>query len=148
LSTLTNLTVLELAENQIRDVSPLRSLTNLTSLNLNNNQITDASSLGSLTNLGSLYLIDNPITDISFLRSLTNVFANLPATARNQPCPLTAPAVCQFPYVPQESPGTPAPLTDLPPLPPAPVQPSPSPQNSDPETASYTRACFKIITTS
>ncbi|MEG4360589.1 leucine-rich repeat domain-containing protein, partial [Microcoleus sp. C2C6] len=73
LGSLTNLTTLNLNNNQITDISFLGSLTNLTTLNLNNNQITDISFLGLLTNLTTLYLNFNQITDISALRKLTNL---------------------------------------------------------------------------
>ncbi|MEG3959645.1 leucine-rich repeat domain-containing protein, partial [Microcoleus sp. herbarium2] len=70
---LTNLTTLDLYNNQITDISFLGSLTHLTELDLYNNQITDISFLGLLTNLTELDLFDNQITDISFLGSLTNL---------------------------------------------------------------------------
>ena len=73
LASLTNLTELSLEENPISDVSPLASLTNLTTLNLGNNQISDVSPLASLTNLTTLYLWNNEISDVSPLASLTNL---------------------------------------------------------------------------
>lgn len=48
LESATNLTVLNLTENEIVDVSPLASLTNLTWLNLGLNPVTDLSSLAGL----------------------------------------------------------------------------------------------------
>ena len=73
LASLTNLTELELVDNQITDISPLASLTNLTELYLQDNQISDVSPLASLTNLTILALADNQISDISPLASLTNL---------------------------------------------------------------------------
>ncbi|MBD2009511.1 leucine-rich repeat domain-containing protein [Microcoleus sp. FACHB-45] len=73
LGSLTNLTKLNLWANQITDISALRELTNLTTLELNKNQITDISSLGWLTNLTTLELNRNQITDISSLGWLTNL---------------------------------------------------------------------------
>ena len=61
LASLTNLTELELVDNQITDISPLASLTNLTHLALADNQISDVSPLASLTNLTELYLQNNPV---------------------------------------------------------------------------------------
>eukprot|EP01052_Picozoa_sp_SAG31_P054647 SAG31_NODE_14666_length_793_cov_1.768012_2_plen_62_part_00 len=42
-------------------MSPLASLTNLTKLNLYNNQVADVSPLAPLTKLTTLYLYNNPI---------------------------------------------------------------------------------------
>ncbi|MFB2923708.1 MULTISPECIES: leucine-rich repeat domain-containing protein [Aerosakkonema] len=70
---LTNLTYLNLAGNQITDISGLSTLTNLTDLCIDNNQITDISGLSTLTNLTYLNLSNNQITDISGLSSLTNL---------------------------------------------------------------------------
>ncbi|MCL1475189.1 protein phosphatase 1 regulatory subunit 42, partial [Argonema antarcticum] len=70
---LTNLTYLELYNNQITDLSGLSTLTNLTYLNLYSNQITDLSGLSTLTNLTSLILYNNQITDLSGLSTLTNL---------------------------------------------------------------------------
>ncbi|OBQ15375.1 MAG: hypothetical protein AN481_19725, partial [Aphanizomenon flos-aquae LD13] len=62
--TLTNLTSLDLRENQISDIKPLSNLTNLTSLDLWENQISDIKPLSNLTNLTSLSLAGNQISDI------------------------------------------------------------------------------------
>ena len=56
--TLTNLTSLDLRENQISDIKPLSNLTKLTSLDLRGNQISDIKPLSNLTKLTSLYLMD------------------------------------------------------------------------------------------
>ena len=73
LSGLTNLTDLNLCYNQISNVSALSSLTNLTDLDLSYNQISNVSALSSLTNLTGLDLYNNQISDISALSSLTNL---------------------------------------------------------------------------
>ncbi|HAZ48390.1 MAG TPA: hypothetical protein DDW76_32015, partial [Cyanobacteria bacterium UBA11369] len=70
---LSNLTYLNLQNNQIADISPLLTLTNLTHLDLNNNQIADISPLSALTNLTHLILVHNQIADISPLSALTNL---------------------------------------------------------------------------
>jgi Leucine-rich repeat (LRR) protein len=72
ISSLINLTWVDLDHNKITDLSPLASLTNLTFLYLQNNQITDVSPLASLTKLIWLDLQYNKITDVSPLASLTN----------------------------------------------------------------------------
>ena len=58
---------------KIKDISALSSMKELTSLNLNNNSISDISTLGGLTNLTELYLGGNQISDISALSGLTNL---------------------------------------------------------------------------
>ena len=56
-------TKLDLSDNQISDVSPLKELTNLGKLDLRYNKITDVSPLAGLTNLEALVLDDNQISD-------------------------------------------------------------------------------------
>jgi Leucine-rich repeat (LRR) protein len=70
---LTNLEILYLTHNQIRDLSPLSSLSNLTGLSLDRNQIADLSPLSSLSNLTGLKLDQNQIADLSPLSSLSNL---------------------------------------------------------------------------
>ena len=70
---MTNLTTLDLVNNQITDLSPLANLTSLTSLRLNFNQITDISPLVNLTNLQKLNVGSNQITDISSVAGLVNL---------------------------------------------------------------------------
>ncbi|MEG4861395.1 leucine-rich repeat domain-containing protein [Microcoleus sp. K1-B6] len=70
---LSNLTDLNLENNQISDLKPLQSLTNLTNLNLGNNQISDLTPLQSLTNLIELNLENNQISDLTPLHSLTSL---------------------------------------------------------------------------
>ena len=71
LARLTQLKILALGRNQIRDVSPLARLTRLEALFLNGNRIRDVSPLAALVNLETLSLAGNPITDTSPLASLT-----------------------------------------------------------------------------
>ncbi|PPJ63697.1 leucine-rich repeat domain-containing protein [Cuspidothrix issatschenkoi] len=73
LSTLTNLTTLFLSENQINDIKPLSNLTNLTILGLWRNQISDIKPLSNLTELTNLSLSENQISDIKPLSNLTNL---------------------------------------------------------------------------
>ena len=54
-----------MSDNQIIDVSPLSSLTNLTVLDLYGNVVSDISSLSSLANLDQLSLKGNQISNIS-----------------------------------------------------------------------------------
>ena len=70
---LTSLTRLELAENGISDISPLKDLTSLTRLNLAKNAISDISALKQLTSLTRLELAENGISDISPLENLTQL---------------------------------------------------------------------------
>ena len=69
----TNLTTLDLRDNDIADISPLAGLTNLTTLDLWGNNIADISALAGLTNLTTLDLWGNNIADISALAGLTNL---------------------------------------------------------------------------
>ena len=73
LSTLTNLTGLDLNNNSITDLRPLSTLTNLTGLDLGNNSITDLRPLSTLTNLTALSLDSNQIADLSS-KLLTRTF--------------------------------------------------------------------------
>jgi Leucine-rich repeat (LRR) protein len=70
---MTNLTVLNLGNNQISDISPLAGLTNLTLLQLGSNEITDISPLADLTNLTDLDLGGNKFTNIDPLAGLVNL---------------------------------------------------------------------------
>lgn len=73
LTGLKNLEVLYLWDNQITDILPLVGLTNLTRLDLSRNQITDPSPLAGLANLTKLNLLENNIQNISALVRLTNL---------------------------------------------------------------------------
>ena len=67
---LTRLRILNLSDNQISDVTPLKNLAQLTHLSLNKNQISDVTPLKNLTQLRKLYLRGNRISksDIEDLR--------------------------------------------------------------------------------
>ena len=73
---LSNLTELNLENNQISDLTPLKSLTILTYLNLSHNQISDLRLLQSLTYLANLNLYNNQISDLTPLQSLWTAIAN------------------------------------------------------------------------
>ncbi|EKZ4846025.1 leucine-rich repeat domain-containing protein [Listeria monocytogenes] len=75
LSNLTNLDELSLGSNHISDISPVASLTNLTWLELFRNQLNDISPLSNLTDLKNLYLDNNKISDISPVANLTNLIS-------------------------------------------------------------------------
>ena len=68
-----NLTVLDLHDNRISDLSPLKNLVNLMDLDLDDNQISDISSLNTLTNLTVLDLDGNKISNISTLSRMLNL---------------------------------------------------------------------------
>ena len=71
LTTLTRLTTLDLASNQISDVTPLAQLSeSLEELDLRDNRIRDVTPLASLIYLEELSLRDNPITDTFRLSAL------------------------------------------------------------------------------
>ena len=67
----TSLSVLDLTDNNISDISPLAELTNLTLIFISYNNISDISPLANLTALTSLLISDNNISDISPLANLT-----------------------------------------------------------------------------
>jgi internalin A len=67
---ITELTTLNLRNNQISDIETLGQLTKLTTLNLRNNQISNIEALEQLTGLKSLNLRDNQLGDIEVLRQL------------------------------------------------------------------------------
>ena len=73
LSSLTQLTYLDISFNSLSDVESLAQLTNLTNLNLDRNQIKDVESLAQLTNLTNLNLDRNQINDVTPLTKLTNL---------------------------------------------------------------------------
>ena len=73
LKNLTKLTSLNLGLNLINDISALATLTELTHLDLGINQIDDIRALASLTKLSHLDLSLNYLTDISDLASLTEL---------------------------------------------------------------------------
>ena len=73
LSNLENLNFLDLAYNQLIDIASLSNLQNLTELNLAHNQLTDIAPLSNLENLTSLDLTNNQPTNIAPLSNLENL---------------------------------------------------------------------------
>ena len=69
----TNLTSLNLKNNQIDDITLLTNLSNLTQLELSGNNISDLSSLSRLTTLNQLELEDNSLTSIGDLKDLVQL---------------------------------------------------------------------------
>ena len=69
----TNLSYLDLEDNQISDLSPIAGLINLRGLYLWNNPISDLSPVRGLINLTHLYLESTPVSDISPVKGLTNL---------------------------------------------------------------------------
>ncbi|MBU3110993.1 YARHG domain-containing protein [Clostridium lacusfryxellense] len=74
---LTNLTLLNLSNNQITNIEPLIGLTKLTDLALVNNKITNIEPLKELANLNSLELDNNKIKDYS---PISGYYKNLERT--------------------------------------------------------------------
>jgi TolB protein len=70
---LKNLAVLDLADNQIQDLSPLAVLTSLTHLDLESNRVRDLSALAALRLLQTLNLSFNAIQDLSPLLGLASL---------------------------------------------------------------------------
>ncbi|MBA4030441.1 MAG: hypothetical protein C0478_06060 [Planctomyces sp.] len=73
LSTLKNLTRLDLSGSQVNDLTPLSHLHSLISLDLSVTSVYDISQLRDLTTLQSVELGYNPISDITPLRNLNNI---------------------------------------------------------------------------
>ena len=73
LQNLKNIQTLELSVNQISDISPLKELKNIQTLKLSVNQIRDISPLINLKNIHELWLRENQISDISPLKNLKNI---------------------------------------------------------------------------
>ncbi len=69
----TNITELNLSNNDIVDISPLKNLKKLTALNIEENQILSISALGDLTNLKDLRMGGNSVTKLAPLKSLVNL---------------------------------------------------------------------------
>jgi len=68
-----NVTRLNLAWNQITDISPLRNMSDLVALDLVGNQLDDISPLRRLTNLTILNVGGDGLSDITVLRYFTNL---------------------------------------------------------------------------
>jgi len=76
LAGLKELTTLDLQNNRLRNAGPLAGLKELTTLDLWNNQLTDAGPLAGLKELTTLYLSDNQLTDagpLAGLKKLTSL---------------------------------------------------------------------------
>ena len=72
---LTNLTDLDLDSNKIENIEPLKGLTNLTDLDLDSNKIENIEPLKGLIRLTSLSLYNNKIENIELLRGLTSLIS-------------------------------------------------------------------------
>ncbi|NLP51826.1 leucine-rich repeat domain-containing protein [Bacillus sp. RO1] len=70
---LTNLTSIVIWDNNISDIASLELLTNVTYLDMDTNNISDITPLKGMQNLEALWLKDNPITDISVLLDLPSL---------------------------------------------------------------------------
>ena len=91
LSGLTNLTLLNLKENNISSISGLSGLTNLEHLRVDANSITDVQPLTSLVNLERLWIAGNSLTNAHLLSSLTGLtYIDIPIP---DPPDTTAPSV-------------------------------------------------------
>ena len=69
----TNLTWLELHDNQVSDLSPVAGLIALRELRIHDNLLSDISPVRGLTNLTRLEFDDSEVSDISAVRRLTNL---------------------------------------------------------------------------
>ena len=69
----TNLSLLNIQDNQVSDLSPIARLIELRHIFINNNPVSDMSSLRGLTNLTILYFDYTQVSDISPLRGLVNL---------------------------------------------------------------------------
>ncbi|EAE7074005.1 class 1 internalin InlE [Listeria monocytogenes] len=70
---LTNLSELELIDNQVTDLNPLTNLTKITELRLSGNPLKDVSALAGLKNLKTMDLIYTDITNVTPLAGLSNL---------------------------------------------------------------------------
>ena len=70
-----SLALLDLADNQITDISPIANLPRLQSLDLSNNAISDISTLSTLKALQYIELSNNQVSDLKPLSTLTNMSA-------------------------------------------------------------------------
>ena len=68
-----DITVLDLFNNELIDISGIKLFKNLKELCLNNNKLTDIFVIKHLKNLEKLYLLNNKIKDISGLKDLTKL---------------------------------------------------------------------------
>ena len=68
-----HLTVIDVAYNNVSNISPVAGLVNLTSLNLDSNGVSNIAPVAGLTNLEMLYLDDNGISNIGPVAGLTSL---------------------------------------------------------------------------
>ena len=73
LSQLTQLTSLDLSNNELSSLSGLENLSNLSSLDLRNNQLSSLEGLGQLSNLSYLDLRNNQLSSLEGLEQLSNL---------------------------------------------------------------------------
>jgi Leucine-rich repeat (LRR) protein len=70
---LKNIQSLDLSSNKIKDISALEGLTALQYVQLENNQVTDLAAVAKLENLRNLYLANNQVKDVTPLAGLTKM---------------------------------------------------------------------------
>jgi Leucine-rich repeat (LRR) protein len=73
LAGLANLQSLDLSSNKLADVTPLEGLANLQYLELSHNQLAKLPALDKMTRMSSLYLADNQLSDLTPLAKLTKL---------------------------------------------------------------------------
>jgi Leucine-rich repeat (LRR) protein len=72
---LTNIQLLDLAKNKISNIGPIAGLVNLQYIQLSDNQISDLSPLAKLANMRSLYLDRNQIKDLGPVSHLSKLWS-------------------------------------------------------------------------
>lgn len=75
LKDLKRLQSLDLANNEITDVAPLANVEALQYLNLEHNKVQDVSPLAGLVKLNSLYLTDNRISEVGHLKEMKKLWS-------------------------------------------------------------------------
>ncbi len=68
-----HLAYLNLRDNNISDISPLKDYVNISILSLTNNNITDVSPLVNLSKHNNIYLVNNPVENYEVLKGFTNL---------------------------------------------------------------------------
>lgn len=87
----TNLLELDLAKNEVVDVTPLKDIKNLQSLDLSNNKIVDVAPLGNIVALQFLELSNNEIVSVEPLGKLVKLSAlRLAGNKITDPAPLSS----------------------------------------------------------
>ncbi|MDR1642559.1 MAG: leucine-rich repeat domain-containing protein [Clostridiales bacterium] len=71
---LTNLSMIYMPSNDIKDLKPFSGLSNLSILVLSCNEISDITPISNLTNLNHLDLSENNVTDISLVANFKNLY--------------------------------------------------------------------------